>query len=68
MSHIRLLRNVDVWLVLAYKAWRVKSGFGRGEEEGCLCTIKQNKAIVVLAHCEEQWGLLPGKELIFQML
>lgn len=70
MGHIQLLRNVDVWPVLAYKAWWVKSDL-EGGKEGCLCTIKQNKAIIVLAHCGEQWGqwgLLPGKEEIFQIL
>lgn len=64
MSHIQLFRNVDVWLLLAYKAWWVQSNL----DEGCLWTIKQNKASIVLAHCKEQWGLLPRKEEIFQIL
>lgn len=63
----QLFRNVDVWLVLAYKAWWAKSDL-EGGEDGCLWTIKQNKAIVVLAHCEEQRGLLLGKKEIFQIL
>lgn len=53
--------------MLAYKAWLVKSDL-EGGKEGCLCTIKQNKAIIVLLHCEELWGLLPGEEEIFQIV
>lgn len=68
MSHIQLLRNVNVWPVLVSKAWWVKSRFGKGAGGGCLCTIKQDKAIIVLAHCEEQRGLLPGKKELFHIL
>lgn len=52
--------------------WSPKRGGLKADLEGgvggCLCTIKQDKAIIVLVHCEEQRGLLPGKKELFHIL
>lgn len=36
MGHIQLLRNVDVWPVLAYKAWWVKSDLEEENRDVCV--------------------------------